>query len=184
MVIFVRKGSRRKPGEACGDVISISNDSRAMVLCDGVSSCPCGARSAREGVNRILSMYESAKEHLWRMIEKDEASSVAALMGGALRLHPRIGVAEGKMSAGKKFRGRMDRVIRDYVADMQDELLAAKKEHVFITHSGCDEDTIAAVYGMLDGLHHFREIHVTRAGGVISSHCGPGTLGVLFIAGE
>jgi len=111
-------------------------------------------------------------------------SSVAALMGGALRLHPRIGVAEGKMSAGKKFRGRMDRVIRDYVADMQDELLAAKKEHVFITHSGCDEDTIAAVYGMLDGLHHFREIHVTRAGGVISSHCGPGTLGVLFIAGE
>ena len=111
-------------------------------------------------------------------------SSVAALMGGALRLHPRIGVAEGKMSAGKKFRGRMDRVIRDYVADMQDELLAAKPEHVFITHSGCDEDTIAAVYGMLDGLHHFREIHVTRAGGVISSHCGPGTLGVLFIAGE
>lgn len=111
-------------------------------------------------------------------------SSVAALMGGALRLHPRIGVAEGKMSAGKKFRGRMDRVIRDYVADMKDELLAAKKEHVFITHSGCDEDTIAAVYGMLDELHHFREIHVTRAGGVISSHCGPGTLGVLFIAGE
>ena len=111
-------------------------------------------------------------------------SSVAALMGGALRLHPRIGVADGKMSAGKKFRGRMDRVIRDYVADMQDELLAAKPEHVFITHSGCDKDTIAAVYGMLDGLHHFREIHVTRAGGVISSHCGPGTLGVLFIAGE
>ena len=111
-------------------------------------------------------------------------SSVAALMGGALRLHPRIGVAEGKMSAGKKFRGRMDRVIRDYVADMKDELLAAKKEHVFITHSGCDEDTLAAVYGMLDELHHFREIHVTRAGGVVSSHCGPGTLGVLFIAGE
>lgn len=111
-------------------------------------------------------------------------SSVAALMGGALRLHPRIGVAEGKMSAGKKFRGRIDRVIRDYVADMQDELLAAKPEHVFITHSGCDEDTLAAVYGMLDELHHFREIHVTRAGGVVSSHCGPGTLGVLFIAGE
>ncbi len=111
-------------------------------------------------------------------------SSVAALMGGALKLHPRIGVAEGKMSAGKKFRGRMDRVIRDYVADMEADLLRARKEHVFITHSGCDEDTIAAVYGMLERLHHFQEIHVTRAGGVISSHCGPGTLGVLFIAGE
>ena len=88
------------------------------------------------------------------------------------------------MSAGKKYRGRMDRVIRDYVADMEADLLSARKEHVFITHSGCDENTLAAVYGMLDNLHHFAEIHVTRAGGVVSSHCGPGTLGVLFIAGK
>jgi RNase P protein component len=83
---------------------------------------------------------------------------MAALMGGALRLHPRIGVADGKMSAGKKYRGRMDRVIRDYVADMKDELLAAKKDHVFITHAGCDENTLAAAYGMLDDLHHFDEM--------------------------
>ena len=111
-------------------------------------------------------------------------SGLAALMGGALKLHPRITVAEGKMSATKKYRGRMDRVIRDYVADLMDELKQARKEHVFITHSGCDEAILAAVYGMLDNLHHFDEIHVTRAGGVISSHCGPGTLGVLFTAGE
>ena len=111
-------------------------------------------------------------------------SSVSALMGSALRLHPRIGVADGRMSAGKKYRGRMDRVIREYVTDMEADLLAARKKHVFITHSGCDDNTLAAVYGMLENLHHFQEIHVTRAGGVVSSHCGPGTLGVLFIAGE
>lgn len=111
-------------------------------------------------------------------------SSVSALMGGALKLHPRIAVAEGKMAAGKKYRGRMDRVIREYVADMKNDLCSARKEHVFITHSGCDENILATVYGMVDDLHHFDEIHVTRAGGVISSHCGPGTLGVLFIAGE
>ena len=111
-------------------------------------------------------------------------SSVAALMGGALRLHPRIGVAEGKMSAGKKYRGRMDRVIREYVADMKNDLLKARKEHVFITHSGCDEETISAVRAMLEELNYFSEIHITRAGGVVSSHCGPGTLGVLFIVGE
>ena len=34
----------------------------------------------------------------------------------------------------------------------------------------------------LKGLNYFKEIVITRAGGVISSHCGPGTLGVLFIA--
>ena len=111
-------------------------------------------------------------------------SSVAALMGGALKLHPRITVAEGKMSATKKYRGRMDRVIRDYVADLTDEMKQARKGHVFITHSGCDEATISAVRTMLEELHYFDEIHVTRAGGVVSSHCGPGTLGVLYIAGE
>ena len=111
-------------------------------------------------------------------------SGAAALMGGALKLHPRITVAEGKMSATKKYRGRMDRVIRDYVADMMDELKVARTKHVFITHSGCEDETIAAVKEMLTNLDRFQEIHVTRAGGVISSHCGPGTLGVLYIAGE
>ena len=111
-------------------------------------------------------------------------SGLAAMMGGALRLHPRIAVADGKMAPGKKYRGKMDRVILAYVQEMEAELRAADPAHVFITHSGCEEATIAAVREWLESLGHFREIHVTRAGGVISSHCGPGTLGVLFIAGE
>ncbi len=111
-------------------------------------------------------------------------SGLAAMMGGALRLHPRIGVADGKMSPGKKYRGKMDRVILSYATEMESELLKAVDTEVFITHSGCPEETIALVREWLESLNHFKEIHVTRAGGVISSHCGPGTLGVLFVAGE
>lgn len=59
---------------------------------------------------------------------------------------------------------------------------AAKPDRVFITHSGCDKATVDKVREYLKGLNHFNEIIETRAGGVISSHCGPGTLGVLFIA--
>ncbi len=109
-------------------------------------------------------------------------SGLAAMMGGALRLHPRIAVAEGKMSPGKKYRGKMDRVILSYAQEMEEELRAARPQRVFITHSGCPESTIAPVREWLESLGHFQEIHITRAGGVISSHCGPGTLGVLFIA--
>ena len=111
-------------------------------------------------------------------------SGLAAMMGGALRLHPRIAVAGGKMSPGKKFRGKMDRVILSYAQDMEAELRTARPERVFITHSGCSGETIAPVREWLESLGRFKEILVTRAGGVISSHCGPGTLGVLFIAGE
>ena len=107
---------------------------------------------------------------------------VAALAGGALKLHPRIAVEGGKMDAGKKYRGKMNSVILSYVEDMEAELKTAKKDRVFITHSGCDEGIIQVVKEYLEGLSCFDEILVTRAGSVISSHCGPGTLGVLFIA--
>lgn len=110
-------------------------------------------------------------------------SSVAALAGGVLKLHPRIVVEEGKMHAGKKYRGNMSSVILTYAKDMEEDLKNARTKHVFITHSGCDQAVLDSVKNYLEGLNVFEEIHITRAGGVISSHCGPGTLGVLFIAG-
>ncbi len=111
-------------------------------------------------------------------------SGLAALAGGALKLHPLISVIDGKMLPGKKYRGKMNRVIIEYVKDMEEELKLAKTDRVFITHSGCEEEIIEAVRAELSALNRFEEILVTRAGSVITSHCGPGTLGVLFIAGE
>ena len=107
---------------------------------------------------------------------------LAALAGGALKLHPRIGVVDGKMIPEKKYRGKINHVVMNYVKEMEEELKQAKKNRVFITHSGCEEQLIGQVRDYLQKLGHFDEILVTRAGGVVSSHCGPGTLGVLFIA--
>lgn len=108
-------------------------------------------------------------------------SAVAAMAGGVLKLHPKIVVENGAMDATKKYRGKLDNVILSYTRDMEEELKAAKPDRVFITHSGCDKATVDKVRAYLEGLHHFEEIIETRAGGVVSSHCGPGTLGVLFI---
>lgn len=110
-------------------------------------------------------------------------SGLAAMVGGTLGLHPYISVVEGKMQPGKKYRGRMNKVTKHYVEDLTEDLLKAKKERVFITHSGCDDEFIEAVKAQLNDLNYFDEILVTRAGGVVTSHCGPGTLGVLYIAG-
>ena len=108
-------------------------------------------------------------------------SSVAALAGGMLKLHPKIVVENGAMLATKKYRGKMDSVILDYAKEMEEDLKQAKKDRVFITHSGCNQETIDSVKAYLESSGQFEEILITRAGGVISSHCGPGTLGVLFI---
>jgi len=111
-------------------------------------------------------------------------SGLAALAGSALKLHPLIAVTDGKMQPGKKYRGKIERVIIDYVKDMEAELKNAKADRVFITHSGCEEEVIEAVKAEITSYGRFDEILITRAGSVITSHCGPGTLGVLFIAGE
>ena len=111
-------------------------------------------------------------------------SGAAALVGSTLKLHPRIAVENGKMAPGKKYRGKMSKVLLSYASDMEQELLAAEPSRVFVTHSGCAEQDIESVRQYLKGLNRFEEILTTRAGGVISSHCGPGTLGVLFIAGK
>ncbi len=111
-------------------------------------------------------------------------SAVTALMGNALKLKPRIAVTDGKMGVSKKYRGNQKKTVIDYVKDMEAELLQAEKARVFITHSGISQEIVDEVKAYLAGLGHFDAIYVTRAGGVVSSHCGPGTLGVLFVEGK
>lgn len=111
-------------------------------------------------------------------------SGLAAMLGGAMKLHPMIVVDNGKMHSSKKYRGTLGRVINSYAKDLEPALLKAEKDRVFITHSGCEDAIVEQVKAYLESLNYFEEILITRAGGVISSHCGPGTLGVLFVDGE
>ncbi len=110
-------------------------------------------------------------------------SSVAALTGGVLKIHPKIIVKDGKMEVSKKYRGNIKAVAMDYVKDMHYALLGARRQRVFVTHTSSDRQMVEDVKAYLEDLGYFDEIFETTAGGVISSHCGPGTLGVLFIEG-
>ncbi len=155
----------------------------------------CAAELAAEGKKaaEIVSYIESIKgkvrasfviDTLVYLHRGGRCSGLAAVFGSALKLHPRISVDNGAMHPEKKYRGKIDRCVLDYVKDMEPALLKAEKARVFITHSGCDSAIVDSVRAYLESLNHFDEILETRAGAVISSHCGPGTLGVLFISGE
>lgn len=111
-------------------------------------------------------------------------STVSALLATTLSLKPKIVVENGKMHVDKKYRGKRNQVFLKYAKDMEEMMKRAEKGHVFITHSGVTDEEAQAVKSYLESLEHFEEIHITRAGSVISSHCGPGTLGVLFVEGK
>ena len=123
-------------------------------------------------------------ETLTYLYRGGRCSGVAAYFGNALKLHPRIAVVDGGMRPENKYRGFPQKYISDYVKDMEDALKSAKPERVFITHSGCSPELVIMVKDYLTKMERFGEILETRAGSVVSSHCGPGTLGVLFIDKE
>ena len=107
-------------------------------------------------------------------------STATALLGNTLKLKPEIVVENGKMHVAKKYRGKQDKVTLQYVTDLKPQLEKADKSQVFITHSQAQPEVIEKVRQYLEGLNIFENIIETHASGVISSHCGPGTLGVLF----
>ncbi|MBQ1369094.1 MAG: DegV family protein [Firmicutes bacterium] len=109
-------------------------------------------------------------------------SGLTALLGGAFRIHPEIVVEDGAMHPSRKYRGKYDQIILKYAKDLEKDLLNARPDRVFITHSPAEPETVKQVRAYLESLHYFNEILETKAGSVICSHCGPGTLGVLFIS--
>jgi fatty acid-binding protein DegV len=99
-----------------------------------------------------------------------------------LKLHPMIDIKDGQMYAKKKYMGNMDRCIRKYVEELAEDYPDYDTTRCFITHSSCAPDFVVKVRKMVDELFHFDEVLETVAGNVVTSHCGQGTLGVLFIS--
>ncbi|MGX8698979.1 MAG: DegV family protein, partial [bacterium] len=112
-------------------------------------------------------------------------SAVSAFTANALNLKPKIAVQGGRMGVVAKYRGKQDFVIRKYTKDLKPLLAKADPEFVFICHSaGVPQALIDEAHRELEGMKRFEHIYETRAGGVISTHCGPGTFAIMFIDGE
>ncbi|MBQ9152036.1 MAG: DegV family protein [Clostridia bacterium] len=108
-------------------------------------------------------------------------SALAAFGANMLSLKPCIVVKDGKMGVGKKYRGKFGAVLPKYVSERLGDASDVIKNHIFVTHAGCEESVVNACVEQVKSIAPEAEVHVTRAGCTISSHCGRNTLGVLFI---
>ncbi len=108
-------------------------------------------------------------------------SGLSAAAGSALRIHPVISVSDGKMIPAKKYRGKLDRIFLTYANDLEPQLKNADRSRIFVVHSGNDEGIVSKIAEELKDKYGFEEVLITRAGCVISSHCGPNALGIMFI---
>lgn len=115
------------------------------------------------------------------MVKGGRCSTAAALGANLLNLKPCIEVKNGKMSVVKKYRGNYAKCLTSYVKDRLAERDDLDRETLFVTRTPVEEDCEAAVADAVKTYGDFENIYWTMAGSTVSCHCGPGTLGVLFV---
>ena len=120
-------------------------------------------------------------DNLEYLAKGGRCSAIAAFGANLLQLKPCISVKNGAMGVGKKYRGKFEKTLINYVADRLACAEDIDLNRVFVTHAGCDPDIVESVVNAVKGTLPFKEVLVTRAGCTVSSHCGANTLGVLFI---
>lgn len=137
------------------------------------------AEQLRKDADKVRASF--VLEQLAYMRKGGRCSTIAALGANLLNLKPSIRVTDGAMAVAKKYRGSMDKCIRQYIGDELTDLEAIRPNRVFITHSGVSDPVLQAAKQEVEKLRYFDEVFVTHAGCTICSHCGPGTLGVLYV---
>ena len=108
-------------------------------------------------------------------------SSLAALGANLLKLNPCIEVTDGKMDVGKKYRGSFEKIILQYVEDRLANRNDIDTKRLFVTYPPTmSDELIKKVIDKAMSFQKFDEVISCEAGCVISNHCGPVCVGILY----
>lgn len=117
-------------------------------------------------------------EYLWR---GGRLSTLSMLGANLLKIKPQIEVVDGAMKNTGKPRGKMLPVLKDYIDGMLSQYNNPDNTRCFVTHSQVEPELAAEIVDYVKSKNIFKEVLLTEAGATITSHCGKGTLGLLYI---
>ena len=141
------------------------------------------AAEIEEEVNELKTRVNTSfvPDQLDYLHKGGRCSGLVMFVANALKIHPKIVMKDGQLMQGGKYRGQMTRCITQYVQDLKNEYPSYDKTRCFITHSSADKELVDVAKAAVAEHFEFDEVIETVAGSIITSHCGKGTLGVLFI---
>ena len=145
--------------------------------------------SAPEIADILRSMIDNLRSHfivdtLTYLSRGGRCTQATALLASALSLKPEIYLSDGAMLVGKKFRGKTADTHLKFAKSLKDAMLKADPEVLFLNSSQIEPEIVDSIYEYIAGLNHFKVIYRTATGSIISSHCGPGTVGIFFLNGK
>ena len=147
-------------------------------------------RDEGKGADEIVAAVEEIRTHINTSFIPDSldylhkggrVSGMVKLAAGLFKIHPLIMMDNGQLVPGKKYKGKMSVIIKQYIEDLANMYPKYDKTRCFITHSTADPELVAAAKEKVQELFNFDEVIETVAGSIVTSHCGRNTLGVLFV---
>lgn len=143
-------------------------------------------KSAQEIEEDLLEMRERVNtsfvpDSLDYLYKGGRVSGMVKTVAGMFKIHPLIYMNDGQLVPGKKYKGKMSVLIKQYIDDLKEQYPDYDKSRCFVTHSSADRELVEAAKEKVKEAFGFDEVIETVAGSIITSHCGKGTLGVLFV---
>ncbi len=147
-------------------------------------------RDAGKSADEIVAAVEEIRTHVNTSFIPDSldylhkggrVSGMVKLAAGLFKIHPLIMMDNGQLVPGKKYKGKMSVIIKQYVEDLYNMYPKYDKTRCFVTHSTADPELVATAKEKVQELFKFDEVIETVAGSIVTSHCGRNTLGVLFV---
>ena len=136
-----------------------------------------------EKLNSFTEKVEASflLDRLDYMVKGGRCSAAAALGANLLNLKPCIEVKNGKMGVVKKYRGNYAKCLANYVKDRLSGREDLDKTTLFVTRTPVTDECLSAVEEAVSQYNDFETTYWSMAGCTVSCHCGPGTLGLLFV---
>lgn len=126
--------------------------------------------SAKFCIDRLDYLYKGGR-----------CSGMAMVAAHALKIHPVAKVINNKLVVYKKPRGKYENAVEVQIDEFMHDLDNIDKSCVFITHSGRMGGIEKQIYDKISPYLDKENLFITEAGCTISSHCGPKTIGILYI---
>lgn len=120
-------------------------------------------------------------ESLEFLYKGGRCTALQNIMGSLLRIRPIIEVKlDGTLGIREKTRGSRKKALISILDEFRSNLSTLDPLRVFVTHTGCEEDA-SYLANEITQLAHIENVCITHAGATIASHCGPDTIGIIYM---
>lgn len=160
-----------------------SGQGHVVIEAAKMASSGLDAETITERLGDVIARVETSFliDRLDYIFKGGRCSLATALGANILHLRTCVEVHNGKMQVTKKYRGTFERCVETYVRDKLSGRNDLVTHRIFITHPAASPKSVEIARAAIGQYATFDQVIETNAGCTISCHCGPKTLGILFI---